>query len=383
MEAFCNSAEEEISFDSFIQFPVFLFRLFFFEFKQIQKTASRKEKLVNFVKVVYFKFCVLTLCAAIASLLAFLAQNLDDFGNASSCIPNALSILVIAIRVSLTFSRKPALREVFRDLSELFASRLKGNRHQKLKVKDYLSGYNRLMKIYVCPVVTTLIPMVFAVLPYLFNGTMKLFVNYWYPFDPYRIETFPFAWMWVTWIAWHILVFLLASDSLLYALITVIVVEFEFLKTDFGNLRFIVKHERKEEFKRYIERHNKLLKICDKLQDIYSIIFFTSFAITSMVLCFVVFQISIDQPNVEVYWFYVSFLGIAGVQVWLLCLYGQKLIDASESMTDEIYSCGWETLSEIEFKKQFVLIMARTQKAQRLTALGFADISLETFAAVG
>lgn len=380
MEAFCNANEGEINFDSFIQFSVFLFRLFFFDFQPLKIDASRVGKFVYYAKIVYFIFSVITLGLGIVSLLAYMVYNLDDFANASSCIPNAVSILLIGLRVSIMFSRKRALREVFQDLSDLFAHRAVENKHHK--VKNYLEGYNRQMKMYTAPVVIVLIPIIMAIVPYILFGTMKLPINYWFPFDAFQLKTFPFAWIWVNWIAWHIMVFLLATDSLLYGLITVIVMEFDFLKTDLSNVRLMEQHERKEMFGKLITRHNKLLVIYDKLQEIYTLIFTTSFVITSMVLCFVVFQISIAKTDVEVYWFYVSFLNIAGIQIWLLCFHGQKLIDSSESLAEGIYNSGWESIGDLAFKKQFVLIILRAQNATRLTAMGFADISLESFASV-
>ena len=39
-------------------------------------------------------------------------------------------------------------------------------------------------------------------------------------------------------------------------------------------------------------------------------------------------------------------------------------------------------LDDNEFKKNVVLIILRAQRPMRLTAMGFADISLETFATV-
>ena len=71
-------------------------------------------------------------------------------------------------------------------------------------------------------------------------------------------------------------------------------------------------------------------------------------------------------------------------QTCVLCYYsyGQKLMDSSVGVADEIYGCDWTDLDDNEFKKQMITVIIRAQKPMRLTAMGFADISLETFTTV-
>ena len=44
-------------------------------------------------------------------------------------------------------------------------------------------------------------------------------------------------------------------------------------------------------------------------------------------------------------------------QIWLLCSYGQKLIDSSSAVADEIYGCDWTDLDNNELKKQMIIVM--------------------------
>lgn len=72
-----------------------------------------------------------------------------------------------------------------------------------------------------------------------------------------------------------------------------------------------------------------------------------------------------------------------GVPILLLCSFGQKLTNSSESVANGVYDCGWEDIKDEAFKKQLQLIIIRARRAKKLTAMGFADISLETFTRVG
>lgn len=82
------------------------------------------------------------------------------------------------------------------------------------------------------------------------------------------------------------------------------------------------------------------------------------------------------------YIFYASYLGTIVGQIWLLCYYGQKLIDSSADLAEGIYESDWMDLDNNLLRKQIILIMLRVQRLQRLTAKNFAVISFETFATV-
>ena len=97
-----------------------------------------------------------------------------------------------------------------------------------------------------------------------------------------------------------------------------------------------------------------------------------------MTLCFAIFQLS-TATDFYVYGFYICYLGIFGGQVLLLCFYGQKLIDSSVSIAEGAYQNEWETLGDNGYKKFLILTIAQAHKSKRLTAMNFAEISLQSF----
>lgn len=188
--------------------------------------------------------------------------------------------------------------------------------------------------------------------------------------------------LWIDYIAYFLLMFLLASDSLLYALITMISMEFEILKSDLLEINLVPKPRRTEKMNELTDHHNKLLDISDTLQNIYSLTFLLALAISSVILCAVVFQLSIVSVNFETTSFYVPYIFLLGGQIYLLCLFGQKLIDASESVGDGIFYSGWEDTDDNSFKRRFILLILRSHRAKKLSAMGFADIALKSFTSV-
>lgn len=382
MATLFNPSEEEINFETFMKPSSFFFRLVFFDFEPIKVNANRKEKCVYLAKIAYFILTVITLISIIASMITYLVVNWDNFENASSGVPNVFSTILVTLKVLLTFRHKKNLRSMFPELSEMFADRAKDNK--KHKVKKYLVEFHRLMKIFSTPFLLAIFTFFVAIFPYLYNGTfMKPAIEYWYPFDAFQMETYPFAWIWNVWVAWNFNIYFLACDLLLFGLITVLVMEFDILKTDLSDVMMTPKDDRQKHFERLIDHHNKIFNLCDKLKKIYSLTFSFSVPFSSLTLCLYAFQIStFSNMVVTNYCFLIAAGSIIGGQILLLCFYGQKLISSSESLATGMHDCGWEISDDNQFNKQLILVMIRSQKATRFTAMGFADISLATFAQV-
>jgi odorant receptor len=292
---------------------------------------------------------------------------------------NAVTVYLIFLRVLSTFISRDEIWKIFAELREIFS--LHGKQNAKYKIKSYLDSHNRLIKTYAFTTIFVFVVLIFPVVLFLINGKMFLVVNYWYPFDPYTPQTFAMALFWNCYTAGAGLSVTLGSDSLLYGLISVIAMEFDILATDMMSLGQFAKHERKVKIQSFTDRHNNLIKLCEKLQNIYEISFLNSFVVCSFAMCFVAFQIT-TVGDMSLYTFYIPLLGFIGGQILLLCYFGQKIIDASENICDGIYNCGWEDFGDVAFKKQLILMIARSQKTKRLTAMNFSDISLESFASV-
>lgn len=156
--------------------------------------------------------------------------------------------------------------------------------------------------------------------------------------------------------------------------------EFDVLKTDLTSILKTPESKRKEEMQKLIDR--KLLDISDRVQETYSPTSLLSFVISSIVIGFAIFQLSNGNINFVSYLSLLSYLEMMAAQTLLLCFFGQNLIDASESVAERAYNCEWENSSDEAFKKQLILIILRSQRAKKLTAMGFADISLETYTRV-
>ncbi|KAJ8894896.1 hypothetical protein PR048_000203 [Dryococelus australis] len=69
------------------------------------------------------------------------------------------------------------------------------------------------------------------------------------------------------------------------------------------------------------------------------------------------------------------------LQLFLLCYYGDRLQDASELLPKETFAATWYTCGQ-EVQSSLRLVFQRCNKTLRLSAMGIAPLSLETFEAV-
>jgi hypothetical protein len=209
------SVSENVDFNDFIRVSKFLFSIAMFKFDPMIDGASFNQKFVYIARQFYYKFVVFSFIPACASLVAYAVGNSDNFIVAASSLLNAVTVSLIVTKAFTTNARKDEIWNIFLELTTLFERRVDHN--EKYKVRKYLRDFHRAVKIYGGIFFMTFIPIVVSIIPFILSGTMKLTVNYWYPFDHCKPHTFLLAFAWVNWIAINCLVSLLATDSLLTA----------------------------------------------------------------------------------------------------------------------------------------------------------------------
>lgn len=375
-----NPPGDEITFESFVQFSLVMLRMLFFDFEPLIENASFKKKVEYYSRMAFFAFCLLCSVVIFYQLIAYAVLHSDDFEALAAAVPDMSTIFLMFIKAFLTFLHKNEIWEIFEELKALFNRR--ESAFAKQKTLQCFKGYNRVIKVYAAVFAALFLQLLYPWVRFFIYGTMKLDTNLWFPFDAFTAKNFPFALFWTNWIVYSHCIFLLAAESLLYSLVTVIAMEFDILKNDFKGLRLEPKEEGKKIFSRLIDRHNKLLEIADKLQGVYSLTFLYSFVVSSVVMCCKVFLLVTIKADLAHLGYHIFYFGMVSGQIWLLCLFGQKLIDSSIGVADGAYDCEWMSLDDNYFKKQISLAVLRARKPKSLNANKFAEISLETFAAV-
>lgn len=371
-----TAPENEIGFDSLVKFPNRFFRLVFFDFETLSADANVKDKAEFYSKrLVYFSGlfgCVV----GIIQVILYCVVHSTDFDVLVRAVSDALTIFLWKYKNLLLFLNADKLRDIIEKCRALFDNR----KNEIGLLEKYFKGYRRIVKIHLATIISTLLLIGSSLIIYFISGSTTLVSNLWFPFDVH--QHFPVVVIWELLLSYCFLTFALSSDILLFVLLSVISMEFDYLKHDLKNLNYESEEQRKEKVAALVDRHNDLFELSDKLQQVFGSAFLYNFITSSLIICFVSFHLMTLDGNVYLFVFDSIYLIVVTVPIWLLCFFGQKLIDSSGGVADRIYECDWSNFDDNELKKDVIIMILRAQRPNRLTAMGFADISLETFATV-
>nr|XP_036228917.1 odorant receptor 85c-like [Bactrocera oleae] len=125
-----------------------------------------------------------------------------------------------------------------------------------------------------------------------------------------------------------------------------------------------------------IAYHANILSLSDIMNEVLGVPLLVNFMTSSFVICFVGFQMTMDaEPDYMVKLFLFLFSSL--IQIYLICHYGQQLIDASSNVARAIYNHDW-IHSHVHYQRMLVLVAARAQKPAMLKATSFVHISRGT-----
>lgn len=122
--------------------------------------------------------------------------------------------------------------------------------------------------------------------------------------------------------------------------------------------------------KTFVENHELVLELADTLNSLFKPIVFAVFAISSMQLCVLSFQIVMAESSLRKIIFS-TFVLFTLIQLFAYAYGGQLILDKSSSVADHVYSTD----------KDLFIIIARTQKPVTIQA-GIYNANLATFQAI-
>ena len=373
-----NLSEDEINFESFIKFPLFFFRLVLIDFEVLSDDASFKMKFKFYARQFLSWLFLLSCIVGVLQFMAFGIVNSDNFNIVIRAISDTSTQALLIVKGSFIILNKTKIRSILEKIKTLINCR--ENRNEDQKMTKHLDGYYQFTKINAVMNIMAYFIIAFPMLYFLTTGKEVILLRLWFPFE--TNHRFAITQMWTCFAVCVAITFFMAADSLLYSLVTIISMEVDFLTTNLKDLKEMSKSERETKMAYFVNRHNELHEAIDKLKIIFEPSFLYNFILCSLILCIVCFDILTTANDPVLYAFDVIYFGIVGGHIWQLCYFGQKLTNSTDAVHKRIYECDWTDLDDNKFKKQFIIIMARAQRSERLTAMGFADISLETFAAV-
>ncbi|XP_061399082.1 odorant receptor 85b-like [Musca vetustissima] len=182
----------------------------------------------------------------------------------------------------------------------------------------------------------------------------------------------------------------LSNDLLLYALISQIIMHFDFVAKSMKGYKIKGRVDKftigevenrksdMEVVKYFIEYHSKLLSLSERLNDIFGLLLFVHFASASVVICLVGFLMTIGTSFLSLFKLLIFLLTML-IESALICYSGQALMDASLNVSTAVFTSDW-LRSDVKCQKMLILMSKRAQRPAQLKATTFIWISQETMA---
>ncbi|KAH8380342.1 hypothetical protein KR009_010105 [Drosophila setifemur] len=321
--------------------------------------------------------------------LVFFYKSLQDFETIRLAIAVAPCIgfsLVSDFKQIAMVYRKQTLIRLLDDLEDMHPKTLA--KQKEYKLPDFERTMKRVINIFtfLCLAYTTTFsfyPAIKASVKFNFLGYDTFDRNFgfliWFPFDATSNNLIYWIVYWdIAHGAYLAGIAFLCADLLLVVMITQICMHFNYISirleehpctpgADQENKEFII----------YIIRyHDKCLKLCEHVNDLYNFSLLLNFLTASMQICFIAFQVT--ESTVEVIIIYCIFLMTSMVQVFLVCYYGDSLIAASLKVGDAAYNQNWFQCNKTYCGLLKLLIM-RSQKPASIRPPTFPPISLVTY----
>ncbi|EDV51296.1 odorant receptor 67c [Drosophila erecta] len=321
--------------------------------------------------------------------LVFFYKSIQDFDTIRMAIAVAPCIgfsLVADFKHAAMIRGKKTLILLLDDLEIMHPKTLA--KQKEYKLADFEKTMKRVINIFtfLCLAYTTTFsfyPAIKATVKFNFLGYDTFDRNFgfliWFPFDATKNNLI----YWITY--WDIAhgaylagIAFLCADLLLVVVITQICMHFKYISMrledhpcnsneDKENIEFLIG---------IIRYHDKCLKLCEHVNDLYSFSLLLNFLMASMQICFIAFQVT--ESTAEVIIIYCIFLMTSMVQVFMVCYYGDSLILASLKVGDAAYNQKWFQCSK-SYCTMLKLLIMRSQKPASIRPPTFPPISLVTY----
>lgn len=370
--------EQSVEFGDFLKFNLKCLKLAGLDPLKDKNDKSLKSKLMTF----YHGFFIASLIAILPMSGMAVIRNSLNIQILTRVIPMfVFSTISLAKFISIAVKR-----EAFITMVEKCQQLFRTNYEEKFKVDvaRELRMFKRIeqtcVNIGVCVLSLFLVFIVFRMIS-TGNWIQKFPIELWYPFDEYDPRVYGFVLLWVVTMTTVFVYALLGIDFLVYGLITTIAIAHYHLCHQLESLHRIPEDKIVPELKRLVRFHQDLIRICNTLEEIFSLSNLINFFGISIIICDVGFQV-IDGTNAEYSIKYTGMLCSALSQILMLCFFGTKLMDSSEKISTAVYASGWNEVSNKEAKHLILMITMRSQKPCVLKASKFSTISLKAYGSV-
>ncbi|XP_037045000.1 odorant receptor 85c-like [Bradysia coprophila] len=376
------------SFDSFMRMP----NKFFMSVGLIPYSLHNEPNLLKYRLMLFLFFCSFTnLILLVLGECIYFCKTFGNFKNFVDAVSVTLCIGFIFLalaKVSAVFWKRDQMSRLMSDLEIMFPKT--DGEAREYNVGKFRSQTVFLMKLYATIQMVMIwcfnfYPLTETLSGYMNDGSWEVDFPYiiWYPFNPYAPGYFELNWMSQMWAAYVSAAGMLATDLLLCGAVEQICMHFEYLNKQLLSMRPNARTGDIDysKLKKIVRTHNEIIRLTVELDDIFGGSILFNFVSSSVIICVVGFLVTTADRSIEVVKY--SFTLISSIiQVYIVCLMGDKFIVSSTGIADAVYNSYWFD-GPIKYKKSLVLIIQRSfQRPQKLTAYKFSVANMKNFSNV-
>ncbi|KAG5683303.1 hypothetical protein PVAND_012590 [Polypedilum vanderplanki] len=376
-----NAKENFIKTQNLVTFSKLVWKILLFDYQYEERIIFRYKlsKLIKILRPIFFIIIVVDLILYISSIANYIFElimthifDMEKFTGAFTLI-STVSMLVV--KYSYIYFNKNAVQRIL----DFFPKEYNKSELKAHKVDKFLMNFQKFVTFHrffhlqmpILFVITLLVMETINAGHRVYPFAIK------FPFDALGNYVYPFLLFWVLFSHALYMITFTFVENLTFGLTTIIATELKILAENYRRIK-----DQPENIINCIKRQNELYDIVEKVQRIFGISFFTNFLLSSITICLAAFTCSIS-PDITVLIFNgVMSLGFQMIQIFIQCFFGQVLYDASSSLIDSIYDCGWENMKDEKLKKLIMIIIIRSQKPAVFSLLGIWKITLEQFQSV-
>ncbi|XP_017073428.1 odorant receptor 85b [Drosophila eugracilis] len=342
-----------------------------------------KDKLI--ARIVFMANVInLTYVATSESIYVYIAYNDKKLLEAVTVMSYIGFVIVGMSKMFFIRGKKSAMTEMMKELEEIYP---RGKiEEEKYNLPKYLGTCSRISLTY---------SSLYSVLIWTFN--LFSIMEYWIYEKWLKIrvvgKTLPYLmyipWIWEDSWSYYPLLFSqnfagytaaagqISTDLLLCAVATQVVMHFDYLSNTMEYHELSGNWEEDSRFMADIVKyHERILRLADVVNDIFGVPLLLNFMVSSFVICFVGFQMTVGVPPDMVIKLFL-FLFSSMSQAYLICHYGQMVADASYGLSVATYNQNWNH-ADVRYKRALVIIISRAQNVTFLKATIFLDITRST-----
>lgn len=267
--------------DELILFSFKIFR--FLGWNPFDENPSWREKLYWFIATSYAGLCLI-------QESIYLALHVGDenaFLSLTNLTPCLGFVILALVKIATIYGNRSALGKILTKLITLDTT----NQHFDDEILRTSWILMRTLKHLFMTLIWifNLMPIVVIIYCFCLDGFYNRQMPYlmWYPWNCLQPFVYEVCYAVVMWGAFTCSIGILSADLLFCTIINLVCLQFNALK---HNINQIITENSSRNLRKWINTHNELLQIVDKIEGIFSISLLTDFIGSSFILCMVGFQ---------------------------------------------------------------------------------------------